>query len=167
MATLADFDLLASRLPALAGLSAQDRQSLANQTLVVEADSGVIVVARNEVSDAAYFILSGRAVAGRLEGDEYQLLETLNPGDFFGEIAALTGIPRTANVITEEPTTLLQAPAAAVRQMMANPQLNRVFLTKMTERMVRMNMIDAPRYSGLDQQALRELRTAPPEPSGA
>jgi len=37
----------------------------------------------------------------------------------------------------------------------------------MTERMVRMNMIDAPRYFGLEQQALRELRTASPEPAGA
>ncbi len=163
-ATLADFDLLVSRLPALAGLSAQDRLSLASQTLVAEADSGTVVVARNEVSDAAYFILSGQAIAGRLEGDEYQLLEVLNPGDFFGEIAALTGIPRTANIIIEEPATLLQVPAAAVRQMMANPQLNPVFLSKMTERMVRMNMIDAPRYSGLDQQALRELRTPDKEP---
>ena len=29
----------------------------------------------------------------------------------------------------------------------------------MTERMVRMNMVELPRFSGLDQQALRELRT--------
>lgn len=164
-ATLADFDQLAARLPALAALEPADRESLASQTLVAEADAGVIVLAQNEVSDAAYFVISGQAVAGRLEGEEYRILEILNPGDFFGEIAALTGVPRTANIITEEPSTLLQVPAAAVRQMMAQPAVNRLFLSKMTERMIRMNMIDVPRYAALDQEALRELRT--PAPAGA
>jgi len=68
-------------------------------------------------------------------------------------------------VITDEPTTLLQVPATALRQMMRNPLLNRVFLSKMTERMVRMNMLDLPRMGGIDQQTLRELRT--PEPQTA
>ena len=164
-ATLADLDMLAVRLPALSGLSAKDRQSLASQTLVADAPGGAIVVRKGEVSDAAYFILSGRAVAGYAEAGSYQLLEVLNPGDFFGEIAALTGMPRTANVITEEPSTLLQVPAEALRQMTGNPQLNRLFLSKMTERMVRMNMIDLPRLAGYDQQALRELRTPEPQPA--
>lgn len=158
-ATLADFDLLAVHLPMLSALSAKDRQNLAAQTLVAEAEGGTIVVARGEISDAAYFIVKGQAVAGYVEGDSYQLLEVLNPGDFFGEIAALTGVPRTANVITEEPTTLLHVPAPALRQMMSDPQLHRLFVSKMTERMVRMNMVDLPRLAGSDQQALRELRT--------
>jgi len=158
-ATLADFDLLATRLPALSGLSRDLRQDLAAQTLVADAPGGTIVVRKGEASDAAYFILNGRAVAGYAEPGSYRLLEVLNPGDFFGEIAALTGVPRTANVITEEPSTLLQVPAPALRQMMGEPHLNRLFLSKMTERMARMNMLDMPRVAGLDQQALQELRT--------
>ena len=50
--------------------------------------------------------------------------------------------------------------------MMDDPQINRIFLSKMTERMVRMNMIDLPRFAGIDQEALRELRTPEPEPAG-
>jgi len=42
---------------------------------------------------------------------------------------------------------------------MGEPHLNRLFLSKMTERMARMNMLDMPRVAGLDQQALQELRT--------
>ena len=158
-ATLADFDLLATHLPALSSLSRDLRQNLAAQTLVADAPGGTIVVRKGEASDAAYFILNGRAVAGYAEPGSYRLLEVLNPGDFFGEIAALTGVPRTANVITEEPSTLLQVPAPALRQMMGEPHLNRLFLSKMTERMARMNMLDMPRVAGLDQQALQELRT--------
>jgi MFS family permease len=164
-ATLADFDLLAAHLPALSGLSRDLRQNLAAQTLVADAPGGTIVVRKGEASDAAYFILNGRAIAGVAEEGEYRLLEVLNPGDFFGEIAALTGVPRTANVITEEPTTLLHVPAPALRQMMGDQRLNRLFLSKMTERMARMNMLDMPRVGGLDQQALHELRTPSVEAS--
>jgi hypothetical protein len=41
--------------------------------------------------------------------------------------------------------------------------LNRVFLSKMTERMLRMERIDSPKITVLDQQVLRDLRTAEPE----
>jgi CRP-like cAMP-binding protein len=87
------------------------------------------------------------------------VLEVQNAGDFFGEIAALTGVTRTASVIAEQPTTVLQVSAAALRKMMSDSQLNRVFLSKLTERMVRMGMVALPGFGGLDQETLRELRT--------
>jgi CRP-like cAMP-binding protein len=145
----------------------KERRELAAQTLVADAPGGTVVVHKGEVSDAAYFILDGQAVAGYIEDGDYQLLEVLNPGDFFGEIAALTGMPRTANVITEEQTILMQVPAAALREMASHAPLNRLFLSKMTERMVRMKMLDMPRASGLNQETLRELRTPEPEPQAA
>jgi len=43
--------------------------------------------------------------------------------------------------------------------MSAKPELNRLFLSKMTERMVRMDMVDMPRFAGLGSETLRELRT--------
>src|SRR5690606_7302133 len=132
--------------------------------LVAEAPTGSVVVRTGEESDAGYFILSGRAVAGRDEAGRHRPLETLNAGDFFGEIAALTGVPRTANVVAEEDTTLIQVPAAALRRMSAKPELNRLFLSKMTERMVRMDMVDMPRSYGLANETLLELRT-PREPA--
>ena len=165
-ATLADFDLLALRLPTIAGLSAQERQRAAKEARVYEADAGAAIVRHGERSNAAYFILDGRAVAGREEEGAYRSLEVLQAGDFFGEIAAMTGGVRTANVVAEQPTTLLEVPAATLRRMMDDPQINRIFLSKMTERMVRMNMIDLPRFAGIDQEALRELRTPEPEPAG-
>ncbi len=165
-AALADFDRLATHMSALSTLTEKERQELAAQTLVADASAGATILRKGETSDAAYFIVEGRAVAGWDEEGGYRPLETLNAGDFFGEIAALTGMPRTANVVAEQPTTVLQVPAQAVRQMTSHPELNRMFLSKMTERMARMNMLDAPRAGKLDQQALRELRTAEPQPAG-
>ncbi|MBI3243062.1 MAG: MFS transporter [Chloroflexi bacterium] len=162
-ASLADFDRLVTHVSALSSLSARERESLAAQTLIADAPGGTVIVAKGETSDAAYFILSGQAIAGYIEDGDYQLLEVLNPGDFFGEIAALTGMSRTANVITEGEATVLKVPAEALRTMTRHPQLNRLFISKMTERMVRMKMLDLPRGAGLDQQTLRELRTPDPQ----
>ena len=157
-AALADFDQLALHLPALASLSLKERQELAAQTLVARAESGSTILRVGEESDAAYIIIEGRAVAGTEENGKYRVLSTMNAGDFFGEIAALTGMPRTANVVAEEPTTVLQVPADTLRMIMKHPELNRLFLSTMTERMMRSNILDMPRYSGINQQVLRELR---------
>ena len=51
--------------------------------------------------------------------------------------------------------------------MMADPGLSRLFMLKMNERLSRMHSIDQVRFSGIDQQILRELRTPDMEPAGA
>jgi hypothetical protein len=43
--------------------------------------------------------------------------------------------------------------------------MNRAFMSKMTERMARMNMLDIPRMAGPDQELMRELRQREPDPA--
>jgi hypothetical protein len=45
------------------------------------------------------------------------------------------------------------------------PELNRLLLTTMTRRMMESNILGLPRYSSMNQQALRELRTEAAEPA--
>ncbi len=158
-ATPADYAALATHLPVIGTLTASEIRELASETLVAEAPTGSVIVRTGDVSDAGYFIVEGRAVAGRDEDGGYRPLEALNAGDFFGEIAALTGVPRTAQVVADADTTLIQVPAAVLRRMSAKPELNRLFLSKMTERMIRMDMVDMPRFAGLGTAELRQLRT--------
>ncbi len=84
-------------------------------------------------------------------------------GDFFGEIAALTGSPRTADVVTDEDTTLLEVPADALRATMTVPEIQRLVFSTLTSRLMRTEAADLPRLAGPDQEALRDLRT--PRPS--
>jgi DHA3 family macrolide efflux protein-like MFS transporter len=169
-ATLADLDTLAGLLPTMAVLNAEERKALLASATVSEAPAGATVVRHGDKADEVYFVLAGKAVAGvavpeaersgaggAVEG-QYRSLSTLAPGDFFGEIAALSGEPRTANVVTEEPSTLLSVPAAVLRGWMAHPALHHLFLSTAAERLGRTHDADWPRLAGLDQQDLRELR---------
>ena len=162
-ATLADFDRLAGRLPALARLDAEQRRALVTAASVRDIPAGATIVGVGEVGDAAYFILHGRAAAGTPEADgSYRSLSTMEAGDFFGEIAALTGSLRTATVVAEEPTTVVEVPSAALRVLMTVPELGSLFLSKLTERLSRTNTADLPRFSGVDQASLKDLRTPRP-----
>ena len=162
-AAMADFDRLITHLPALAVLDQRRRGEFIARAKIREAAPGSTIVTEGEAGDSAYFVLAGQVVAGRPADDgSYRSLSTMRAGDFFGEIAALTGSRRTANVVADEPTTLLEVPAAALRGVMDVPSLGALFLSTLTERLTRTQTADRPRLAGNDQEALRDLRTPKP-----
>ena len=162
--TLADFDRLAGHLPALARLDAAQRTALVAASSVRDVPAGATIVDVGDVGEAAFFILQGRAAAGTPEADGgYRSLSSMGAGEFFGEIAALTGSRRTATVVAEEPTTIVEVPAPALRALMTVPELGTMFLSTLSERLSRTNNADLPRFSGVDQASLKDLRT--PRPS--
>ncbi|MBA2381818.1 MAG: cyclic nucleotide-binding domain-containing protein, partial [Chloroflexi bacterium] len=144
-------------------LDAEQRAALLSAASVREVPAGATIVGVGEVGDAAYFVLGGRAAAGTPEPDgSYRSLSSMEAGDFFGEIAALTGSRRTATVVAEEPTTIMEVPAPALRALMTVPDLGSLFLSTLTERLSRTNTADLPRFSGVDQASLKDLRTPRP-----
>ena len=101
-AIMLDFDKLAMRLPALALLEERRRESFVASATVREAETGATIVHQGDAGDAAYFILGGSVVAGTPNEDgSYRSLSSMGEGEFFGEIAALTGSRRTANVVAD------------------------------------------------------------------
>jgi len=59
---------------------------------------GEIIFRKGDMSDCAYFIVSGEAEVLREEQGKETILATLFPGDYFGEMSLLTNEPRNATV---------------------------------------------------------------------
>jgi CRP-like cAMP-binding protein len=154
-----DLDRLIDTLPELGALAMERRTEFLHGATIAKAPPGCAIVRAGESSDSAFFILSGKAAAGvPLEGGDYRSLGSMGPGDFFGEIAALTGSPRTANVVAEEFTEVLEVPAETLRELRGVPEMERVINLKLSERLTRTSNADLVRLAGLDQRDLRDLR---------
>ena len=171
-ASVADIEMLLGYQPALAGLPPREREALINRARVRDAAAGTAITRTGDASDSAFFVLGGRLVAGVTSSEgTNRTLSTMGPGDLFGEIAALTGSMRTADVVAEEDSTLLEVPSETLRKLMAIPDFSQVVHGKMSERLARTASIaDLPRFGGIDQAALRQARaesaTSPDELAG-
>ena len=122
---------------------------------------GERVITYGDTATAAYFVLDGEAAVGIPDPDpekDYHGLATIKAGDFFGEIAALTGSTRTADVVASEPSILLEVPAESLRMAMEVPEISRLVLSTLDERLTRLRQPDLPRLASMDQSLLRELR---------
>ena len=164
-ANMLDLDRLIDLLPQLRGLAMNRRSAFLEGATVAKAPPGCAIVRVGEESDSAFFVLGGKAVAGVPgDGESVRSLATIGPGDFFGEIAAITGSPRTANVVTEDFTEVLEIPAATLRELRGVPEMDRLINLKLSERLTRTANADLIRLAGLDQRDLRDLRRRRREP---
>ena len=162
-ATMIDFDRLLGLMPEIGALAMNRRAAFLSGVTVAKAAPGEAIVKVGDPGDSAYFVLSGHAVAGIPDEGGYRALSSMGPGDFFGEIAALTGSTRTANVVADEQTDLLEVPGAALKSLMELPAINTLINSKLTERLGRTSPADFGRLARPDQEALRDLRRRRPK----
>jgi CRP-like cAMP-binding protein len=135
LATLEDFDRLARHLPELASVSKEIRQQSLAGGMVMEVEAGHAFLYQGESSRHAFLVLDGQVVVKREDGGRVRVIGTLRPGEFFGEISALGGTPRTATAIAEVPTRVLRLPADSLRKLMQDSKMNQIIRSKMTERL--------------------------------
>jgi CRP-like cAMP-binding protein len=95
-------DLL-HRIPLFSGFDRRRLERLGMLADEVDVPSGKVLMRQGE-SGADMMVLVRGSVAVERDGAR---INTLGPGDFFGEIALVDGGPRTATITTEEPSTLL------------------------------------------------------------
>ena len=98
-------ELLAAA-PLLAGVDAAGLERIADRTVEVVFTDGHVIARQGEVGTGFFLIASGGARVVR----DGQTITTLGPGDFFGELSVLDGLPRIAQVLAEGETTCLALP---------------------------------------------------------
>jgi ATP-binding cassette subfamily B protein len=100
-------------------LPRQEVASVAGQLDVMQAQPGEVIVRQGAPADKFFIIADGEVEVIREEGDQASTVAHLRQGQFFGEIAILRDLPRTATVKAARPTTLLAMDRDAFRRLMA------------------------------------------------
>jgi CRP/FNR family cyclic AMP-dependent transcriptional regulator len=121
----------------------QDCEVLGGEELAAIARSAVprsypprtVIVMEGDKSDALYVILEGRCRAYVSDDSGREaILSDMGPGEYFGEVAMDEG-PRSASVVTLEPTKLLVVPNEQFRAFLAeNPGFAFHFIRKLLHR---------------------------------
>jgi len=90
---------LLDRVPLFAGLPARERREIASWMTerLLDAGDSIVVEGREGVG---FFVIEAGTARVSVGGED---VRRLGPGDFFGEIALISGSPRSATVTAETP----------------------------------------------------------------
>jgi len=97
--------------PFFSGLSPTEIDALASRSSTRRLAAGATLFVEGAPGDGLYGVLSG-SIALTIDSRDGRdlILNTIGPGDFFGEIALLDGKGRTAGAVAREATQLLFIP---------------------------------------------------------
>lgn len=129
-------DLL-KKVPLFSSLSDEDRTALAKHLQRRAFRAGVAIFHKDQAGDALYVVETGRVrLFVPTEGGEEFTVDLAGPGDVFGEMALLDGLPRSASAETlEKTTTLVLSRHDFLRQLEATPTLAIAILDLVSRRL--------------------------------
>jgi len=103
------FNPLKARIPIFAEIPLDELFDVISKATIHNFTKSSIVLRQGYSGDSLYIISSGVVNVIRREADERErIVATLKEGDFFGEVAFLTGTARTATVVTAEDSVILE-----------------------------------------------------------
>ena len=115
-------------------LSDEEAEAFLREGTRKRVEAGTVIMREGEVGHTFDLLLQGRcevrvAVAGREE-----TVRTLGPGDFFGEVACLFKLPRSASVVARTQAELLEFAEAVVEELAKRSPLAGDYLRRVVER---------------------------------
>jgi CRP/FNR family transcriptional regulator, cyclic AMP receptor protein len=97
---------------------------------------GETIVKEGEQAVAFFVIIKGKVEVVQGSGKKAQMLNTLGPGQTFGEMALLDGAPRAATITTLEDTTcLVLSRWDFVAELQTNPHMAVAMLPVLSRRL--------------------------------
>jgi CRP/FNR family transcriptional regulator, cyclic AMP receptor protein len=96
-----------------------------------------VIFSKGDESDSMYVVCRGsvKVVIDDDQGKEI-VLSVMGPGECFGEMAAIDGVPRSATVVTQEPAELLMVRRNDLRNLLStNPAMTFRFLELLLARL--------------------------------
>jgi CRP-like cAMP-binding protein len=118
--------------PLWSGLTTGDLALIAKFSEERKIENGQTLVRKGEPGDGFYLLLEG-AVEVKSDG---KILSKLGPGQFFGEMSIFDNQPRSADVVTIEPSRILFLSANSFKTMLfGNPKIALKMLQELTRRL--------------------------------
>jgi CRP-like cAMP-binding protein len=106
------------RVPLFSDLGAAAFVALTEDLTIMRLAAGEAVITEGDEGSAFYVVATGRLLVKRRdESGSPVVLAHLGEGEFFGEMALLSGAPRNATVEAEEPSELLVIRAEVLRSL--------------------------------------------------
>jgi SulP family sulfate permease len=84
----------------------------------VELEDGAVLIRQDESPTDVFVLESGRLRVETVTAEGTRMrLRTMNPGVVVGEVAMYSGVPRTADVVAEEPTVVLRLSGTEIARL--------------------------------------------------
>jgi CRP/FNR family transcriptional regulator, cyclic AMP receptor protein len=114
-----------------AGFSKRHLHRLAGESDVLAFASGQTIVKEGDPGETLFVVLSGQAKVTR----RGRKVGSVMPGDFFGELSAIDGGPRSASVVAETPMQVLRLFRRTLMSLIADePQVTMKLLDGIVRR---------------------------------
>ena len=118
-ATVSTSDL--DKVPLLANLDQRTKSAIVQKTKGLRAQATQEIISYLDTSDSVFFVLEGHVRVNMISAGGRQITyQLLGPGDMFGEMAALDGLPRSASVIAESNVLLIEMGGAQFVELITN-----------------------------------------------
>jgi CRP/FNR family transcriptional regulator/CRP/FNR family cyclic AMP-dependent transcriptional regulator len=148
-------------IPLFHALSTEQLRSICKDVQPRKFGQGEIIFREGDPGQVLYLVQSGqvRIYVNGLDGSETSVILFGRPGDMFGELAVIDGLPRSATAVALDKTVLYTISRESFRQHMQRfPQLALNFMKELTHR-VRYNtrQMDSLASLPVSQRLARKL----------